>query len=172
MTVAQRTLPGTGEGSCQVVAPYSGKEFLVTFVCDTSIFASGDLVSDVVEIPSLAEQAGGSRVLRSLTLLDKSDNTASAYTLVFAQTSTSMGTVNGAPNMSDANLLLARPRYVPVASGDWFDIGGAKIATIRNIELPLQCAAGATSMWVSVVNGAGTPTMAAAGDLVMWMAAA
>lgn len=172
MTIAQRTLTGTDEGSAQVMAPYCGKEFTVTFACDAgNVYAAADLVSDLVEIANFAEQAGGSRMLRSVTVLDKADQTASAYSLVFAQTSTSLGTINSAPNISDANLLADKLKFVPIASTDWLDVGGAKVATIRNIELPLTCAAGATSIWVGVINGAGTPTFGAS-DLVAHLSAA
>lgn len=172
MGIAQRQLAGTDEGAAQVVAQSGGVSKSVTFVADAgNVYASADLVSDLVEVPNFFEQAGGCRMLKGVTLLDKSDNAAAVLNLVFSQTSTSLGTINSAPNISDANLLADKLKFYPIAAADFLDVGGAKVATVVR-DLPLQAAAGATSIWVGVINGAGTPTFAAAGDLVAHIDAA
>lgn len=168
MSVSQKD-QGTVDGAAQRVAGAVGEEATVTFVVDTNVYASGDLISDLVEIANAVDAAGGSVVLDSLTLFDKADQAAAAYTLVFASASTSLGTINSAPNISDANALASKLKLVPVAAADWVDMGGVKVATIRNIGLRLHAASGQTSLWSGVVNGAGTPTFGAAGDLVAHM---
>jgi hypothetical protein len=152
---------GTIDGAAQRVARPVGNAKVVQFVVDTSAYASGDLVADMVEITGAADVAGGSVVIDQITLFDKADQTASAYTLVFGSASTSLGTINSAPNISDANALASALRVVGVALADWVDMGGVKVATLRDVKLPLHCAAGQTSIWVGIVNGAGTPTFTA-----------
>lgn len=135
----------------------------LTFSLDTSAYASGDLVADSQEITGFFRTPDALAEIISVTLVDSDDQTASAYTLVFMTTATSLGTENSAPNISDANLLLGFPRQLPIASGDWVDWGGAKVATVRSVGLGLKGGGVSASVWVGLINGAGTPTFTAAG---------
>lgn len=133
----------------------------VTPVCDTSIFASADLIADPVEIVGFFRVPGGRAYIDSIVILDEDDQGA-AITLIFTTASTTFGTLNSAPNISDANLRNA-VGHVTFATTDFFDVGGAKIGTKANLGLMVEGAAGATSLYVAVVNGAGTPTYTASG---------
>lgn len=133
-----------------------------TPVMDTNAYASADLLFDPIELVSAFRVPGGHAIIDSVTLLDEDDNTAAGLTLVFTTASTTFGTLNSAPNISDANLRNV-VGTVAVVAGDWIDCGGAKVACVRNINLPVKAASGATSLYVAGVNGAGTPTFTASG---------
>lgn len=136
--------------------------YTVTFSLDTSAYASADLVADTQAVSTTAfDQQGGCMTLDSVTLLDEDDQGVALY-LVFISDSTSLGTENAAPSISDAN---ARKilGVVPIATGDYLDIGGSKIASVRNIGLTMKAASGSQALYVAIVNGAGTPTYTASG---------
>lgn len=135
----------------------------LVFSLDTSAYASGDLVADTQEITGFFRDPNSLVEIVSVTLIDQDDQTASAYTIVFMNTSTSLGTENSAPSISDPNLLLGSPRQLPIASGDWVDWGTAKVATVRSVGLALKGGGVNTSIYVGIINGAGTPTFTAAG---------
>lgn len=160
MAVALRTVP-------QATEEYLGKVgtnadvISVTHSLDTSAYASGDLVADTQEIPGVMRVAGGQAVLDSIVILDEDDQGV-VLNFVFSQVSTTFGTENSAPNISDANLATAQG-HVAFATTDYVDVGGAKIGTRSNIGLPMESASGSTSLYVAIVNGAGTPTFTATG---------
>lgn len=134
----------------------------VTLSLDTSAYASGDLTADTQVISSTAvDQAGGVAILDSITIVDE-DAQGVAQTIIITSASTSMGTENSAPNISDANArnILG---VVAVAAADFVTISGTKVATIRNIGLHCKAAAGSQALYVAVLNGSGTPTHTASG---------
>ncbi len=136
----------------------------VTPTCDTSIFASGDLICDVATITSAATATGGLCELVSVTIVDQDDQTASAYTIFVTNLSTTWGTLNSAPSLSDAGALGIQA-VIPIATGDWFDLGGAKVAQPR-IAQNIGCickTSGSANLYFTIVNGAGTPTFTASG---------
>lgn len=136
-----------------------------TFVVDTSAYASGDLISDVVEISGVFRSVDAPVELISVDLLDKADQKAVLW-MVFQDIATSLGTINGAPNISDANLLTSFIGHVPIIAADYVDYGGASVASLRNVGLPLIGGGVSTSLWAGIINSTGTPTYGAAGDLV------
>jgi hypothetical protein len=99
----------------------------------------------------------------SMTVCDKSDQKP-AFTIYFAQTNVTAGTINTAPSISDADTdkILG---YVSVAAADWKDLGGADVVCYKGINLLLESVSGATSVYAFAVLDAGTPTFAAS-DLV------
>lgn len=56
--------------------------------------------------------------------------------------------------------------WVPVATTDYVDLGGAAVACVRNVGLLCQAGGSTTSLYVAGVNGTGTPTYGAS-DLVI-----
>jgi hypothetical protein len=136
----------------------------VTPTLDTSAYASGDLICDVTTITGAALGTGGLCELVSLTIVDQDDQTASAYTIYITNLSTSWGTFNAAPTVSDA-ALLGIQAVIPIASGDWLDLGGGKVAQPR-IAQNIGCiceTSGSANLYLTIVNGAGTPTFTASG---------
>lgn len=139
----------------------------VTFTLDTSAYASGDLIADTQAISTtLFDQKGGCVILDSITLLDEDDQGVALH-FVFSTASTSMGTENGAPNISDANARNIVGK-ASLAATDYVDIGGAKVASKGALGLVLKAAAGAQALYVSIVNDTGTPTYTATGLQAMF----
>ncbi len=134
----------------------------LTLSLDTNIYANNDLLADTQELANAVKVIDGWGMIESLTVID-ADDVGQAFSVFVMNTSTSFGTENSAPNISDANILAGTLGYIPVAAADYVDIGGAKVATVRNVKLAIKPVSGGTSIYVAVVNGTGTPTYTAAG---------
>jgi hypothetical protein len=133
-------------------------------VLDTSIYASGDTLFDSTAVANAVRTAGGTAILRSLTLIDKDDNTAAGIDLFFLGANVAFGTLNAAPNISDANGLNILG-FVSIASGDFIDVGGSKVATKTGLNMILKAASG-TTIYVAAITR-GTPTQTASGIQVL-----
>jgi hypothetical protein len=134
----------------------------LTFSVDTSAYGSGDLVADSQELVAVGNRDGQVVVLKGIRMVDKADQKVALH-FVFCDASTTLGTENSAPGISDANSTIAVGK-VTVAATDYVDLGGAAVMS-KEVNLPLKLAATSTSLWVAIVNDTGTPTYAAA-DLV------
>lgn len=132
----------------------------VTPTVDTSIYASGDVLFDTVAIPNAVRVSGGSCQIKSLTLLDKDDNTAAAVDIFFLSANVSLGTVNAAPSITDANAVKI-VGFISLVAGDFIDVGGAKVASKSGLNLEVSPGTG-TTIWVAAVTR-GTPTQTASG---------
>lgn len=131
----------------------------VTFSLDTSAYASGDLLADTQVVQGALRAAGG--LLQTITLNDKDDQGA-AMSVVILKANVSMGTENSAPSISDTNgdSVLA---IIPVQTSDWVDLGGTRVANLRNLGIPLAPISGSSDIAIALINGTGTPTYTAAG---------
>lgn len=133
----------------------------VTPTCDTSAYSSGDLLFDSTEIAGAVRANGYCAVLQSVTLLDKDDQKM-ALTLLFADASTDFGTLNSAPDPDDTECATVLGA-IEIAAADYVDLGGASVATIKNIGLLLKAGASTTSLYVAAINGTSAPTHTASG---------
>lgn len=127
---------------------------------DTSIYADGDVLADTQALPLAVKQPGGVARLVNLVVLDESDQGA-AFDLLFFDADVSIGTENSAVSITDANARNIIGR-VAIASGDYYDLVGSRIAVKSSIDQILKAASGATSLYVAAVSR-GTGTYAAAG---------
>lgn len=144
---------------------YSRAIIAVTPTLDNAVaYGAGDVLFDTTAIAGALRVNDGTGVLMSVFLNDKDDQAAAGLDLYFFSANVSLGTRNSTPNISDANAdnLLG---IVSVATGDWKDLGGCKVASIKNIWLPIKAGSGVTTIWVAGVT-AGTPTTTTSG-LVM-----
>lgn len=138
----------------------SGDVITVTPVLDTSIYASGDVLFNPIAITSASRANGTPVIIQSITLLDKDDQGA-ALDLFVSQSNNNLGTINTAPNISDTNA--ENLHYLgAVATTDWIDLGGCRVATIRNIGLQLEPASDSRNLFLSAITR-GTPTHSASG---------
>jgi hypothetical protein len=137
-----------------------GRLIDVTLVSDTSILADGDVICATAEIPLAVGGPGWGSLLESIQLFDMDDQGV-ALDLVFLRSNVSLGTVNGAPNISDTNAFEMLGR-VNIATTDYVDYTGCKVATIRNVGLMLSALAG-QSAYVGAITRGGTPTYTASG---------
>lgn len=133
----------------------------ITLTLDTSIYADGDVLSDTAEITEAVRAFGQGCKIVSIAVLDEDDQGV-ALDVVFLKSNVSLGTKNSAPNISDAN---AREilGHVNIATTDYVDYGGARVATKRDIALAVKAADGKDSIFVSTITRGGTPTYTASG---------
>lgn len=132
----------------------------VTPTLDTLIYAAGDVLFDTTEITGVARLIGGRVKLVSVVLIDEDDQGV-ALDLYFLRSNVSLGTFNAAPAITDANARELQG-HVAVATGDWKDLGGARVACIENINLLMEPLAASLNLFVAAVTG-GTPTHTASG---------
>lgn len=156
----------TTSGSGTAADPYVmragtvGKQITVVPTCDTSAYASGDLIADTIEIPNAVSFLGGTAILQSVHIQDES-NQGVAFTIYISTASTSFGTINGAPNITAANQRNV-VGHVNVATTDYATaINSIKHGQVNNIGLEVQANAASTSLYMAIVNGTGTPTFTA-----------
>lgn len=146
---------GTGSSSQPGQVGSPGDVITVTLSVDTSIYADGDVLADTQTITDAMRIAGGHGVLQSLQLVDPDDQ-GQPMDLYFFSVTHSLGTENLAPSISDANAIdIFGP--VPIASGDYRDLGGCKVASVRGIGLMLESASGSRDLYVGAISrGTGT----------------
>lgn len=140
----------------------------VTPVCDTSILAAGDIICTATLV------AGASAIdqpfyVTGLDIFDLDDNTAIEMRIIGMASSTTLGTVNGAPSISDANAVTELQFDVTVAAADWHDMGGFKVVRVDPAKLPIPVypATGTVNIYLTLLVGAsGTPTYTASGLVV------
>lgn len=133
----------------------------VTLSLDTSAYASGDLIADTQEIVNATGRPGATAILQSLVIHDEDDQGVALYVVVTSSSATA-GTENSAPTITDANARSIQA-IVPVATTDYLDVGGSKVACIKNIGALVKSAATDRSLYCFVVNSTGTPTYTATG---------
>lgn len=138
-----------------------GKQVIPTV--DTAIYAAGDVLFDTTAIAGASRTAGASCVLRSLSLIDKDDNAAAQIDLVFLSANVSLGTINAAPSISDANSVKVLA-IVPVLAANFIDVGGSKVATVPGLDVRLTPDSGTTIYVAAIARG--TPTQTALGIIL------
>lgn len=133
----------------------------MTLLLDTAIYAAGDVLSDTAILAGVAPVPGGSTQLRSIEVLDEDDQ-GIAFDIVFLDSNVSLGPFNAAPAIADAG---ARSilGIVSVATGDYVDLGGCRVATLKNIGLVLKVLANSSDLYIATITRGGTPTYTAAG---------
>lgn len=135
----------------------------VTPVCDTSIYANNDVLFVPIEVPSFRRTTTNikPRKLVSVTLLDQADQGV-AIDLIFSDGTITLGTINSAISISDADAqkVLAK---VSVAAANYTDLINNQVATVGNVDTILDPA---SSLYLSGVVRSGTPTYAASSLLI------
>lgn len=164
---------GLAPGTAGALAPVSSSNpvyvaqtldwIQVTPTLDTSAYASGDLLFDVATVTSAVLASGGNAELVSVMVLDEDDQ-GTAIDLYVTNSSSSWGTANSTPTITDS---VARgiQAYVPIAAADFKDLGGCKVAQPRvaqNIGVVLE-ASGSANLYIAGVCASGTPMYTASG---------
>ncbi len=133
----------------------------VDLTLDTNIYASGDVLADTQIVSGAFRVGDGTGILQNMTVID-SDDQGAAFDVYFLSSNVSMGTENAGPSISDANAKSIVSR-VQVGTGDYYDLGGVKIAEVTGLARVLMATSGTKDLYVAVVNGTGTPTYTATG---------
>jgi hypothetical protein len=132
----------------------------VTLSLDTNAYVSGDVLADTQAVATAVRVAAGRAVLQSVTVIDEDDQ-GTAFDLVFFSANVSLGTENAAASISDADARNCLG-FVSIATTDFIDLGGVRIATKTGIGLVLEAAAASTTLYVGAISR-GTPTHSASG---------
>jgi hypothetical protein len=96
----------------------------------------------------------------SITGIDQDDQKV-GMVIYILQTNVALGSFNAAPTISDANSLNLLGR-VDIAAGDWTDLGGTAMFSMRNLNIPIVAGAGTDDIFIAAVT-LGTPTHTASG---------
>jgi len=134
----------------------------VALTLDTDAYADGDVLAEVQEVSNALRTDGGSGLLQSVIVIDKSDQGEALDIYLFSD-SASLGTENAAVSISDADAAKIVAR-VEIGSSDYYDLGGVQVAVSSNLAMPLEVSSG-TSIWLGVVSR-GTGTYSADGIVV------
>lgn len=128
----------------------------LTLSLDTSAYADGDVLAATQELASAIRLAGGSGVVQSLVVVDKDDQ-GQAMDVYLLDSNVSIGTENAAVSVADADAAKILGK-IAVGSGDYYDMGGVRVASLANLSVIVEVASG-TSLYVAVVSrGTGTYT--------------
>ena len=125
-------------------------------VSNAVAYTANDQVGGVQTIASAVRTGVGTAILESITVIDKTVQSAALEIFFFNATPTMVGADNDAFDILDANVGGCLG-YVAVAAADYKAIAASSsVATVRNIQLQLAPASG-TSLF-AVVKTTGTPT--------------
>lgn len=130
----------------------------------TSAYTTGTVLFATTSIANLVPANDQPVVLESLFIVDKDDEGV-AITLHFFSANVALGTAGSAPSISDADAASARLGSVDIATDDYKDLGGVKVASLKGIGLNLAPASGTRDVYVAATV-TGTPTFTATSDLV------
>lgn len=146
---------GSGSSSQPGQVGSPGDVITVTLTVDTSAYIDGDVLADTQTIANAMRITGGHGVLQSLQLVDPDDQ-GQPIDLYFFSVNRALGTENSTPSISDGNAIdIFGP--VPIASSDYRDLGGVKVASVRGIGLMLEAATGSRDLYVGAISrGTGT----------------
>lgn len=130
----------------------------VTLTIDNgNALASGDIAAATQVITNLTRAADMGGVIESITLIDGDDQKA-ALDIYFLSANVSIGTVNAAPSITDADAAAIMGAPISIGTGDYRDLGGVSVAGADAVGKAIMPAATTRNGYVAVVNGTGTPT--------------
>ncbi len=133
-------------------------------------YANNDILFDTTEIPNAVSKAGGGSKLVNVSLWTKS-NDVFDIELLFFQVNQSMGTVNAARNVSDADWATAKylGHVVLDGSEDDYNYGNGRIFTFADrpkLPIVLQAEAGSTSVYCAAfLSGTDVTPSFSVGDI-------
>jgi hypothetical protein len=137
----------------------SGTVIDLTPVMDTSIYADNDVAFVPIEIANVSDIAGGTVKLVNAVLHD-ADDQGTELEVFFTTNSGSVGTINGALNPTDAiaDDIVGVAHFITYS-----DLINSQVCVLKDLNIVMKCAAGATSLYAFGVVRSGTPTYTASG---------
>lgn len=138
-----------------IVQNFQTRQIDQQLTTDTAIYASGDVLVDTVAVPlGVNPQAGKIRLkIEQVTVIDK-DALSGAFDIVFLSANNSLGTINAAVSISDANSL-AVVKTVSVTSSNYTTLtsGGNVVANI-DLAAPIfiECPADSANFYVGLIS--------------------
>jgi hypothetical protein len=125
----------------------------------TTTYAAGDTLGNLMTFTGMARATGGGGRITSMILSDYSDVIGAIDVFVF-RASVTFGTDNSAPSISDADTL-SLVGIVPLLGP--VDLGGVKVISAHNINIPYDCSGG-TSLYVGLVTRTANAVFAGGAD--------
>lgn len=134
-----------------------------TPVLDTNAYADNDVMFVAIEVEDVFDHPGQALTLHSVNVIDGDDQNVDFDLLFFKETVT-LGTINGAVNISDADAKKSAGAHVSLlAASNATDLINSIMYTKGTVGTTLQAATNSTSLWVAGVIRSGTPTYSASG---------
>lgn len=133
----------------------------VTPVLDTSAYTSGDVLFVPIEVTAAARYVGARVELHSIIVSDGDDQNCD-IDLVFSNADITLGTINSAVSISDADAAKIIG-YVTLGSAEMKDLINSRLYVLGNIGQTLQLGSATNSLWLSGICRSGTPTYTASG---------
>lgn len=124
---------------------------------DVAAYGIGDVLADTQLVVLNPRKSDKELILDSIKVVDK-DDVGTAIDLIFLKSNTSIGTENGVPNISDANVAAAVIGHYALVAADFIDYGGAKVAHKINLNMPLELAQGDPLYIAAIARAASTYT--------------
>jgi hypothetical protein len=135
----------------------------VTPTIDTAAYTTGDCIGGLMDFANAARISGGSGIVQSILVLDKTQAQRAAMDILFFDRSVTVAGNNSAVAMSDADMAycLGVVSIGPYNTA-WPGTPANSISTLLNVGLPFVL--NGTSLYVQAVVR-GTPTYVASTDL-------
>lgn len=162
-----------GAGSALIgsagILPVIRDPIQVTPTMDTSAYTAGDVWIPTTAISNIVRATDEPGIIDGIMIYDQDDQAAADGVLYILQANVSLGTVNNAPSISDANSLNIIA-VIPIASADWKDLGGVKVNNLNPAYFPKMFipASGTRDLYFAATT-AGTPTQTASGVKVTFI---
>lgn len=137
-----------------------GRVFDFTPVLDTSAYADGDVLFVAKELTNFFPAVDGDVALHSIMVVDGDDQNV-AFDLIFSNASITLGTINSAVSISDADAAKIIG-VVEFATTDAVDLINSRLFYRSGIGEVMRGNA-STSVWISGITRGGTPTYTASG---------
>lgn len=145
----------SSEVSNTVLAVENSRVVQVSPALSTAIYADGDVLFDAVAIPLAVRTYNGTGEIRSVCIIDKS-NQGAAFDLWFLNANVSFGVVNNAPTLTAADATAALGRII-VATGDYDNFATSRIACPAFQPIMIQSGLNSGELYVAGVSrGTGT----------------
>lgn len=140
----------------------------ITPTIDTSIYAANDQVGGIQTLTGVAFDENRFAQLVGITIVDKAAQSAALSLFFFDQLPTVVSVDQGALNISDAEMAAKCIGHATIATGD-YQTTSANSAASKTFTVPLKSRTTGSpggALYV-VMKTTGTPTYAAASDLVL-----
>ena len=137
------------------IANFTNRTVTVTPVLDTNAYAAGDVLFAATELDFGNQLVSG--IIKHVSILDADDQAAQTITLYFAGETFTLGTVNSAISISDADAAKLLGTGTATTSTD---LVNSRFGQNTDLGLPFTVNGG--SLFVAASTG-GTPTHTASG---------
>ncbi len=131
----------------------------------SSPYASGNSVGGKITIASALRVSGGTGMLQSLQLIDKSNSKPALYVAFFNADPTA-ATLTDKTAFVYSTDITKQIRLISISSGDWVTVNSIATCDIGSIGRIVKATTG-TSLYAAVILNGSTPTFASSSDIIL-----